>query len=308
MADSLYYSDRLKAVESLENPSLEQLFPFLGDQDPSVIVTALNKLPKQQTPLLVEPLNELANNVNPSIRCVVATLVSSTLPHKEAIDLINKLLKDDSSDVKITSLTAAQTLLESCKLESYFDLVSSIISLTNDPEWRVRSFVQLLLPEIVSFIGADLAQKVIPVIKNGLKDSCLEVRRQAVLSMADMVKMFGSDWGRTYIIPIISLYYTHPNYKIRQSTIAAMVEVGCVMGKDSFSTAFLPMILNLAFDSTSNVRLTILQQLGVLIQRNILDQGTVNSRIAPCVETLLKDKDSDVVMMANNLKPLLHPE
>nr|BAN40814.1 protein phosphatase PP2A regulatory subunit A, putative [Entamoeba invadens] len=308
MSESLNYYERLDSLKSLKTPTLEQLFVYLGDQDPSVIVTALKMIEPKPTPFLKDPLFELSTHVNPSIRCCVLSVAPYTLQQQSSIELIQKALKDDNSDVRLTALTSVQVLLDQVTMEQFFSLATAVIDMMNDPEWRVRSSVQLMLPQIVSYFGLELSERVVLVLKCGMKDASLEVRKQTVQSMADIVEMFRVEWGKSYITPLIILFYTHPNYKIRQSTLAAMVEVGYVMGKDAFTTSFLPMILNLAFDVVPNVRLTVLQQLRVLISKKFLDIAIVNSRVAPCVETLAKDTDEDVVAMANNLKPLLNTE
>ncbi|KAL7716531.1 HEAT repeat domain containing protein [Entamoeba marina] len=308
MSDSLNYQDRLESLQSLENPSLEELFPYLGDQDPAVLVTALNLIPPHPTISLVEPFQELATDINPSIRCTVANITPSVLPINEGSKLILTLLSDTSSDVIISALQATQELLTVVPIDMFYLLVTAVIEKMNNIEWRVRLLVQVIIPEIASLLGSELSTKCLNVLKAGMKDVSKQVRMHAILSMADLVELFGSEWGREYILPIIITFYTHPDYKIRQTALEAMVEVGCVIGKDSIGAAFLPMMLNMAFDKIPNVRLMVIQTLSVLIQRKFIDQALLTSRVIPCVENFIKDSDEDVAFLANKLKIMINSD
>lgn len=328
------YKTQLQNISKMENPTIEELMIYLQSQEPVILVAAINKIPLTPiNPDYKDGITSLYLHTDIGVRCAVLSILPSIMDFVTAVEMVKHiLLVDKSTDVILTALYSLQRLLENNQLtvEIFLEFVEIIVGFINHKEWRIRACIQLLVVDIVSFMGSEIIAGIvkresnefiniiIKIFKRGLEDSCLEVRKQTVDSIADLVEIYnnlkekvidenqkvrrlGDDFGEIFIFPLIYMYSTHPNYKIRQSIISAMVEIGVTMTNETLKAVFLPMILNYAFDLTANVRLTLVDQLYNLVlfkQPENLDEDTIESRILPCIQFLLKDSDSDVVEYA----------
>ena len=303
--------DQLAAVEALQSPTIDALLPYVRAGDPLVVTTALRRL-NDVAPAphaeLEKTLLSFATDAEDSVRALSAQTVLRFLPEERAVPVLINYCSFKNSDVKLSALHLLYNALDTLAPESIVKIIEQLCRRVSDSEWRVRHVVQLFIPAVVALFGDCFLPKLQQLVKIGLLDNAQEVRKQAIKTLAELVGLNGQDWGKEVALPLIINLYTHPNYKIRQSSLEAMVEVGVILGKDTITSAILPMMLNSAFDLVSNVRFAFIQNLSLLLRKDVVDQNVVVGRVLPALVMLLKDVDQDVAAFSKRLVSEINPE
>jgi serine/threonine-protein phosphatase 4 regulatory subunit 1 len=95
----------------------------------------------------------------------------------------------------------------------------------------------------------DRTDKVLPIILESIRDDSDEERRILGLEMVDrMAEMLGREVCQNYLMYEIVSLQDDPVYRVRKETVARMINISKVLGKEIFLKVLFPVYKKLCTD------------------------------------------------------------
>jgi serine/threonine-protein phosphatase 2A regulatory subunit A len=153
------------------------------------------------------------------------------------------------------------------------------------------------MPLLAKQLGRDFfTEKLSSICVGWLGDDIASIRAAAANTMAELTKLFGTDWACEYLIPSVDDIRLHPSYLRRLTAVQACSKMAMEMDPAMASIEILPIILEMATDTVPNIRFNVAKELGKLSK--VFDQNIFDQQIYPILTLLMDDPDRDVQFFA----------
>ena len=163
--------------------------------------------------------------------------------------------------------------------------------------YRIRLAILQHMPLLAKQLGRDFfTEKLSSICVGWLGDDIASIRVAAANNLAELTKLFGTDWACEYLIPSVDDIRQHPSYLRRLTAVQACSKMCVEMDADMASVELLPIILEMATDTVPNIRFNVAKELGKLIK--VFDQTVFDQQIYPILTLLMDDPDRDVQFFA----------
>ena len=213
-------------------------------------------------------------------------------------EVVAGLLKDESSEVKVTLLSNIAPMgrvYSQPQLLSVF--LPPVLDMLNDKSWKVRKDAVAALQHASKGTGEALAnnEKVLKLLKERLSDRVYEVRVTAVRTIQCICRAV-PDWAAKQGLPLIAGFAANPNYLYRVNYLWALADMAEQLP--------LPTVLKeaetvakLARDPVPNIRLQACLTLFKLHRK--LEEKAIEEKIVQVLKEFEGDADSDIQRLLN---------
>lgn len=206
-----------------------------------------------------------------------------------------ELLKDSTSDVRLNLISKLEDVNSVIGVELLSNsLLPAIMELAEDKQWRVRLAIIEFMPLLARQLGYDFfeSRDLGKLCLLWLSDSVHSVRFMAASNLAQLTRVFGSEWAASTVIPHIRILTGDANYLLRMTALGAARAIADAVAPEDLNGLVLPAILGMARDSVPNIRFSVAKVLKELIPT--MDASVVASQVKPCLQSLATDSDLDV--------------
>lgn len=264
-------------------------------RDPSQSEAQNSAITKSTILRLLGHLNALAVDTYQSVRAALADalpglalLLSLDDTRTEVIPLIMRLLKDDSSEVRLACIAQLDVLIRVAGMETIMEtLVPALTELSVDSNWRVRQTTVHHISLLAEHFPSDRfdVNLLHPILTKALVDPVWSVRENTCHVLS---KLYHSLWQKETLLPILQNNSNASSYLMRL-TVLSLIEK-CP------NPCFLGILHKLATDKIANVRMAA-SRAALHILPKIQDEATPETKDAIIqlenVLTALKDHDDD---------------
>lgn len=256
-------------------------------------------------PILADdPVVEVRSKLAQTIMDCCDGSICSSLTDKVILQVfkpcLENFLNDEFAEVQLHILSK---LWRVTRLLDQMDVVvSSVVSMSKNPNWRVRQAVGLLLPHLAEARGVGFFQEqLLEVWMALLMDQVADVRTACVNGMPKLLSVTGSSWVQREIVPrYVGIYQESISYLSRVTVLRSFSRLAMVVdgnsGGDGLSKDLADEIADLLLkglgDKVVNVRMVSAR--GLEEMSSSLDHGVWNSKVLPVLEQLVtEDPDDD---------------
>ena len=215
----------------------------------------------------------LSSDKDPSVRGAIAASIGSVqgAPKQLIEDTLSLLLDDSENSVKVSALhSVAKTGLAVIAAAKH---IQKIIKYAN---WRMKIEVPQLLPQIAQTSSKDFFDEhYLSLIEALLTNESADVRKNMVKYLPSIVKIYGDDWSKQSLIPVLTRIFDTIDYQIRQTVLESIFAVNLM----NECTAIIDKAVT---DPVPNVRL-------------VLAKNAADNKLVSITDKLAKDEDKDVV-------------
>jgi len=177
---------------------------------------------------------------------------------------LETLLTDEYPEVQLAIMTDLPHLAS--LLPSTPTLVSSLLSMTNSSNWRVRLNCVLMLSSLCEYLGDSFyLENLANPFFNFLMDPVAEVRSSCIVTARELSKVCGMSWCHEHLLPNLLALYSSSNggkdcYLTRVTLLrcaAALISTEKMMGEVEHSLVenVIQFLLTAMLDKVANVRL-----------------------------------------------------
>jgi len=280
---------------------------LLKDSIPEVKCTAIPLLstiaqhisPEVIIKLIIPLIGRMCNeNESPPVRAALASHITSLSPIlgpdnsiTHLVDYVIFLLKDESSEVRL-NLVQNQKLMNIIGTEQLIQkLLSAIIQLTDDPQWRIRKSMIEYFPYIGKILGVTyFNEKLNHINISKITDTVCMIRETAIKNLEAISKNFGTDWINQHIIPHVQEFIGSKQYIIRLSALHIFNRITDNVEPELIINVILPNTLKLVNDPVPNIRLNV----AITLVKIYTTISSNENQIKSALELLVTDKDKDV--------------
>lgn len=120
--------------------------------------------------------------------------------------------------------------------------------------YRIRLAIIQHIPLLARQLGRDFfTEKLSSICVGWLGDDIATIRVAAAQNLKELTSLFGTDWACEYLIPSINDIRHHPSYLRRLTAVQACSRMALEMDPAIASTEVLPIVLEMATDTVSNL-------------------------------------------------------
>jgi len=236
--------------------------------------------------------------------CALAAVLGREGTTNELMRLLKLFLADDELKAKV--LATVDPVVEALGGEgTHSVLLPEVLSMKDDPLWRVRLSIVQTLPVYAKHMGMDLFDdKLKEVQLAGLSDSVSRIREQAVTNLESLAKLFGDSWISTHVLPWVLEAAKGSGPFAYQGRISALDAVEHLLvasaGNKQVSEVLMQKVVEpLSRDRVANVRISAASALRNATKRLASEErGFVNDVIRPHLQTMVQDTEPDVKLYA----------
>lgn len=170
-----------------------------------------------------------------------------------------QMLKDNEADVKAAALHSLVTTLPAMSQEKVQVLIFPAISALSS-DTSVNAHVRVSTAEVITvmskLMGPEFtSQRLVPMALSLLSDENHEVKVQTLLTLGKIATVVGAELASAQVVGTISaLARESPNWRVRDAVSALVVELGQVLGLDTFTRSLEDIYFQFLGDSTQAVR------------------------------------------------------
>eukprot|EP00911_Craspedida_sp_UC1_P000558 UC1_evm1s429 len=175
-------------------------------------------------------IQEQASDDSEHVRAAIAPaimglppIVGKNLTIEHFLPLCLQMLKDPNPDVRlnvISNLDAINSVIGAAHLSE--SLLPAIFELAEDGEWRIRLRIIDYIPLVTKQLGADFySQQLMEQSLVWLRDPVHAVRLAAVNNLRDLTDLFGVDWAKGTIVPLVMGLAENEHHTHRMTTLFA---------------------------------------------------------------------------------------
>ncbi|KAH3667235.1 hypothetical protein OGAPHI_002884 [Ogataea philodendri] len=274
--------------------------------------SAITRVPSEIRLELLKLYGELIQDDSPMVRKASAThlpeLIDILAQHFSTPDRINEfhwdlvtsmyesLVNDNQDSVKFLSvdvLISILLFLRHIKETSHSeDLFKSLITLANDPSWRVRYMVADRFERLaVNFNDEQFTLKLVPNAISLMKDNEAEVRKAIAKQLPGFCKLVGeSDPSLVLndIVPVVSQLSMDESETVRSALASEVTGLAPILGKEATIQHLLPIFVEMLKDEFSEVRLNIISNLQLV--NEVIGIQLLSESLLPAITALANDK------------------
>jgi len=255
---------------------------------------------------VVEVRSKLAQTI---MDCCDGTICSSLTDKVILQDFkpcLENFLNDEFAEVQLNILSKLWRVTR--LLDQMDAVVSSVVSMSKNPNWRVRQAVGLLLPHLAEARGvAFFQEQLLDVWMTLLMDQVADVRTACVNGMPKLLSVTGSSWVQREIVPrYVGIYQESISYLSRVTVLRSFSRLAVVengngvngggngghgLSKD-LADEIADHLLKGLGDKVVNVRMVSAR--GLEEMSSSLDHGVWNAQVLPVLEQIVtEDPDDD---------------
>ena len=214
----------------------------------------------------------LSSDKDPSVRAAIAASIGSVdgAPKDLVEETLTLLLDDSENSVKVAALqSVAKTGLAVVPAAKH---IQKIIKYAN---WRMKITIPQLLPQIAHTTTKEFFdENYMSLVESLLTNESADVRKNMVQYLPNIVKVYGDDWKKGSLVPVLTRIFDTIDYQIRQTVIESIFSVNLM--------AECSQILDKAVtDPVPNVRI-------------VLAKYAADYKFVSITDKLAKDEDKDV--------------
>ncbi len=201
----------------------------------------------------------ITTDVNASVRINVAEVFMVLAPKlgEKALNIVaTKLLKDESSDVRLTVLKKLGTLGTVSP-----DIIKNIIlpavqEIANNKNWRIRESVLEGLPNVAKSLGsAFFDEYLLNLYLNAYNDTVNAVRMASTKSLIMLSQVYGEDWTASRFVPkLAKLWDGSSSYLQKITVLYAVKALNVEVKSKTVVNELFPRVMKGCKDTTPNVR------------------------------------------------------
>lgn len=188
----------------------------------------------------------------------MASIVGKDLCITKIVPILQELLKDDNSEVR---LNVAQNLGKLAAVVGEEVLSPALIVLlqnaTKDQHWRVRMAVFETVGDLAVKFGKDAYTKHLEALfMSYLTNTAAAVREMGIQKAESVGKAFGSNWIAENFVPKVIKTYEEDQmgYNFRLTAIKSLAIVMKYMSKDDVTNLLVPIFIKASNDKVPNVQ------------------------------------------------------
>ncbi|ODV84533.1 hypothetical protein CANARDRAFT_29070 [[Candida] arabinofermentans NRRL YB-2248] len=280
-ATGLFKSVLIRVNPETRLELLKLYFELIQDDSPMVRKSAATHLP--------ELIDLLAENFN-----------SPDLIEEFHWDLIismyETLVNDNQDSVKFLSIDVLISILSFLKrineTSRNEDLFKSLITLINDPSWRVRYMVADRFEKLVlNFNDKTYTLKLVPNFIALMKDNEAEVRKavsKQLPGFCTLINEADSSIVLNEIVPVVSQLSMDESETVRSALASEVTGLAPILGKESTIEHLLPVFVEMLKDEFSEVRLNIISNLQLV--NEVIGIQLLSESLLPAITALANDK------------------
>lgn len=253
---------------------------------------------KKQAVLLTG--TRLVSDGNSHVRMSLASAVLKSVAHvpkdmwgSTIVTACTALLHDSEADVRLALVSGFSSMGNTPEAKELAPrLIPVVISLANDPKWRLREVVVAQVPYIITSLGKNAEEEVVNVCVERLSDRVATIRDAAAQSCCKLVAENGCPWAAKSLFPRLDALAKDGNYLHRVSLCHLYAALASVAGFDkaTCAAAVWPVLQRLKSDEVVNVRLTSAKAIWALTRAGKIERKTGDAALAE----LKKDEAVDV--------------
>ena len=252
-------------------------------------------------PILAEKtIKDTSEYVRISLAKVAGTLckeLASETTKPQLFAIVNSLLSDDNSEVRINTMKNLQPMLSILNSnEVVAVLVPAIQQPVTDKRWRVRLSALQYICSILSDISVEVFRdKILPLFLPLLKDPVYQIRNDSTLALAQIKKILGDEWFCGVASQKIESTYKDINYNVRKEALFTVKLLYDKLPEKYLKEKILPLMVEMGKDIVPNIRLNVAKILELLSTKVALTEECIN-----IIKGMLTDADFDVKYFATN--------
>lgn len=270
-------------VNKTERLELMKLYnDLIQDDSPMVRKAAGTELP--------ELINILCDDFNPANDSL------NDLNWNLIINMYETLVNDNQDSVKFLSVDVLISILKFLKKidqkKQIDELFESLLSLINDPSWRVRYMVADRFDSLTTNFGdQEFTLKLVPNIISLMKDNEAEVRKaisKQLPGFAKLVNAADDSIVLKEIVPIVNQLSMDESETVRSALASQITGLAPILGKDATIEYLLPIFVEMLKDEFSDVRLNIISNLQIV--NEVIGIQLLSESLMPAITALAEDK------------------
>jgi serine/threonine-protein phosphatase 2A regulatory subunit A len=277
-ATGLFKSILIK-INDQQRLSLLKLFQDLIHDDSPMV----RKSSAKELPILIDLLNSNINLINDDVWNLITNMYES-------------LVNDNQDSVKFLSVDVLISILKYLKISNkdnqIDDLFNSLITLINDPSWRVRYMVAERFDQLsINFNNENFTLKLVPNIISLMKDNEAEVRKaisKQLPTFSKLVNNYDNSIVLKEIVPIVNQLSMDESENVRSSLASEITGLAPILGKDLTIQYLLPIFVEMLKDEFSDVRLNIISNLQIV--NEVIGIQLLSESLMPAITALAHDK------------------
>ena len=170
-----------------------------------------------------------------------------------------QMLKDNEADVKAAALHSLVTTMPAMSQDKVQALIFPAISALSS-DTSVNAHVRVSTAEVIAvmskLMGPEFtSQRLVPMALSLLSDENHEVKVHTLLTLGKIATVVGTELASAQVVGTISaLARESPNWRVRDAVSALVVELGQVLGLDTFTRSLEDIYFLFLSDSTQAVR------------------------------------------------------
>lgn len=211
-------------------------------------------------------------------------------------NMYESLVNDNQDSVKFLSVDVLISILQFLKqineTSQIDDLFTSLITLINDPSWRVRYMVADRFDSLTNnFNDEKYTLKLVPNIISLMKDNEAEVRKaisKQLPGFAKLVNSADSSIVLKEIVPVVNQLSMDESETVRSALASVITGLAPILGKEATIEYLLPIFVEMLKDEFSDVRLNIISNLQIV--NEVIGIQLLSESLMPAITTLAHDK------------------
>lgn len=192
-------------------------------------------------------------------------------------------------DVLVSILEFLKSVNETSELDKLF---ISLVTLVNDPSWRVRYMVADRFEALVlGFNDKEYTLKFVPHIVALMKDNEAEVRKAISKQLPGFSKLVDSADDSivlNQLIPCVSQLALDESETVRSALASEITGLAPILGKEKTIEHLLPVFVEMLKDEFSEVRLNIISNLQIV--NEVIGIQLLSESLMPAIISLANDK------------------
>jgi serine/threonine-protein phosphatase 2A regulatory subunit A len=207
--------------------------------------------------------------------------------------LLESFLQDEFHEVQLQVLTNLHKIAH--LLPGLPGVVSSLLQMSKNTNWRVREAVAQLLPHLAEARGLDFFSQVLlePTWLTLLLDPVASVRASIVSGMPLLVRVTGEEFMTQTLLPHHVRIYNQNNhtYLIRITILQSHVETAMEAKSGPLWNDAVLQVLRGLSDKVPNVRIVAAKGLSRIVK--VGDSAVVQAQIRPALEKRIQEEDDE---------------
>jgi len=236
----------------------------------------------------------------------ISNLLGSELTESDLLEYVDKFFKSSAqnSELKIKILTSLPSIIKninSNKKNSYLEFIKYMIG-NKDDKWRKRvTYCKIIGKFNGTYSDNIIYKRVFPIAINFCFDDVAHVRNISARKNSRLILQLisGKEEYRDKTMKIIKSFAQSINFRYRQLFIYMCKHL--FENEEVFKTYIADLLLDLAYDNITNVKIKLAQFITQLITKEKYSNLKKNETIRKIIKVLKNDKSEEVKSIVNKI-------